>query len=73
MGSLSDSAETEEFRVLATLLRLSTEYQIHALRSKTLKQLLTWWPTTLAQWEIREKHATTTDGVYTHAGLPHPS
>lgn len=72
--SLSDHTDMDNFRVLSILLNLSTAYGIHVLRMKALRQLLLFWPTTLAQWEAREKDVTSTDGVYAlRTGLPHPT
>lgn len=60
--------------MLSVLLTLATEYKIAPLRAKALKQLLLWWPTTLAQWEVREKDMTSTAGAYIpRPGLAHPS
>lgn len=71
---LSEYSETNDFRVLAILLTLATKYKIESLRAKALKQILVSWPTTLAQWDIREKHSGNVAGIYlSRPMLPHPS
>lgn len=62
-----------DFRVVAALIRLSTKYGVESLRKETLRVLALSWPPSLPLWELREKKATSPDGVYApRSSLPHP-
>lgn len=41
--------------LLSALLRLTTKYRIERLRAELLEDLATAWPTTLVEWDLREK------------------
>ncbi|KAI8993792.1 hypothetical protein BD414DRAFT_456898 [Trametes punicea] len=72
-GRLSYDSAAESFNVTAAILRLATKYEVSRLRDSTLRKLSLSWPTSLRMWEIREKAATSADGVYQpRASLPHP-
>jgi len=51
---------------------MSTKYEVRRLRQDLLKTLSCFWPTTLAQWDVREANATF-DGIYDpRRSIPHP-
>ncbi|EIW63073.1 uncharacterized protein TRAVEDRAFT_113630 [Trametes versicolor FP-101664 SS1] len=61
------------FPVASAILRLSTKYEIAGLRETAIRNLSVSWPTTLDLWELREKAATSADGMYApRPSLPHP-
>ncbi|OBZ68175.1 Meiotic recombination protein SPO11 [Grifola frondosa] len=61
------------FAVVSALLRLSTKYGVDTLRKEALHGLALSWPSTLLLWELREKNATNSDGLYApRPALPHP-
>lgn len=63
----------KDFSVTSALLKLATVYKIENLRDELLRRLGQSWPTTLAQWEIREKSVVNEEGVYApRPKLPHP-
>ena len=73
MKRLSTYNDVTQFHIAAALLRLCTVYQVEALRSDVLRRLMLAWPRTLTQWEVREKSATNTEGLYAPCTtLPHP-
>ncbi|KAI0342033.1 hypothetical protein BDW22DRAFT_228337 [Trametopsis cervina] len=61
---LLQQKDVQEFSSTSVLLRLATTYDIFSIRTEMLRLLQCAWPTTLAQWEIREKNATNDDGLY---------
>ncbi|KAJ3537834.1 hypothetical protein NM688_g6614 [Phlebia brevispora] len=70
---LSKYDDIADFPVASALLKLSTKYQVLALRTDVLHRLTLAWPRSLTQWELREKSVTGTDGVYApRPFLPHP-
>ncbi|KAM5533314.1 hypothetical protein V8D89_012988 [Ganoderma adspersum] len=70
---LSHDTNAEDFAVISAVLRLATNYGVETLRETALRTLSLSWPSTLQLWEVREKAATTIDGVYVpRPGLPHP-
>ncbi|KAI0645379.1 hypothetical protein C8Q79DRAFT_910967 [Trametes meyenii] len=72
-GSLSYDNTAGTFPIVSAILRLSTKYEVLGLREMTLRHLSMPWPTTLTMWEMREKAATNTDGLYAPRNeLPHP-
>lgn len=63
----------KQFSSACALLRLSTKYGVQSLRKEIIAQLSLAWPTTLNQWESREKAATDLSGTYSpRSTLPHP-
>ena len=63
----------QDFVVTSALLKLATIYEADNLRAEIIKQLGQSWPTSLPQWELREKSAVNKDGVYApRPKLPHP-
>ncbi|KAH9949635.1 hypothetical protein B0H21DRAFT_727749 [Amylocystis lapponica] len=71
-GSCLDLASLD-FQAVAALLRMSTTYCVEGLRREVIRVLAVSWPATLLQWELREKKATNSDGVYSpRPTLPHP-
>lgn len=62
-----------DFGVVAAILKLSTNFQVKHLRLDILRGLSSFWPKTLAQWEIREAKVTSISGIYEpRKTLPHP-
>ncbi|EPQ57434.1 hypothetical protein GLOTRDRAFT_39275 [Gloeophyllum trabeum ATCC 11539] len=62
-----------DFLAVSGLLRLCTKYHVHNLRQQLLRGLSVLWPTTLSQWEQREKLATDSSGLYApRPMIPHP-
>ncbi|KAH9855195.1 hypothetical protein C2E23DRAFT_724571 [Lenzites betulinus] len=62
-----------KFTVASAILRLSTKYEVIGLRDAAIRDVFISWPSTLALWELREKAATTADGMYSpRQALPHP-
>lgn len=64
--------DARSFDLVATLLRMSTKYQVSHLRKDLLRGLSASWPTRLLQWDTRESLATDSDGVYEPGIYPHP-
>ncbi|KAG5638637.1 hypothetical protein H0H81_011356 [Sphagnurus paluster] len=62
----------EDFPVVAAILRLATAYEVKHLRTDILRGLSFDWPTSLAQWEIRESRAHVTSLHEPRKSLPHP-
>jgi len=63
----------QPFKIVSALLRLSTQFQVHRLRNEVIRGLSNAWPSTLAQWEIREANATDSLGIYCpRLTIPHP-
>ncbi|KIY50401.1 hypothetical protein FISHEDRAFT_65004 [Fistulina hepatica ATCC 64428] len=61
------------FATIAAILRLCTKYGVRHLREELIRGLSAAWPTTLAQWEVREAGATSASGVYEpRKTIPHP-
>ena len=53
-----------EFTVISAVLRLSTKYFFGRLRRLALARLRLDWPSTLTEWDARERAATTPNGLY---------
>ncbi|EMD37483.1 hypothetical protein CERSUDRAFT_154136 [Gelatoporia subvermispora B] len=65
--------ETKSFEDISALLRISTKYGVEELRKEAIRILCLSWPTSLANWETREKSVTSADGLYApRPSLPHP-
>ncbi|THH30930.1 hypothetical protein EUX98_g3251 [Antrodiella citrinella] len=63
----------QDFPVTHALLKLATAYEVDNLREEIIHRLGQSWPTTLGQWEVREKSAVNEEGVYApRPKLPHP-
>ncbi|KAF8893391.1 hypothetical protein BD779DRAFT_1436137 [Infundibulicybe gibba] len=63
----------EDFYIFSSILRLSTKYEVAHLRAGIIHGMHDVWPSTLAQWEVREAKATASDGVYDpRQSTPHP-
>ncbi|KAF9808925.1 hypothetical protein IEO21_07690 [Rhodonia placenta] len=66
--------ENKDFRTISALLRTSTKYGVDELRKEAIRVLSLSWPTSLSQWEKREKNVTDIHGLYSpRLGLPHPT
>ena len=62
-----------DFDLVSALLRLATKFQAQKIRDDVLRGLSHSWPSTLAQWEIREAAATSPNGLYKpRLSYPHP-
>ncbi|KAJ7594567.1 hypothetical protein C8J56DRAFT_821382 [Mycena floridula] len=65
---------SKTFPLVATLLRMSTKYQVSHLRKDLLRGLSISWPSSLAEWDMRESLATSDNGAYDPRNLyPHPT
>jgi hypothetical protein len=65
--------DNTDFANVSAVLRLATKYEVNRLRQDVLRGLSVAWPRFLAQWDIREANATSTNGVYEpRKFLPHP-
>ncbi|KAG7091075.1 hypothetical protein E1B28_010132 [Marasmius oreades] len=65
--------DKDSFQVIASVLRLSTRYEVLHLRNQLLRGLTEMWPDNLTEWDLRESNATTESGVYEpRAVIPHP-
>ena len=53
-----------DFTVISAVLRLSTKYFFCCLRRRALARLRLDWPSTLIEWDDRERAATTQSGLY---------
>ncbi|KAF8578183.1 hypothetical protein K439DRAFT_1648845 [Ramaria rubella] len=53
-----------DFTAISAILRLSTKYFFGELRRRALGRLRLDWPSTLAEWDRREKAATSSTGLY---------
>ncbi|THV05123.1 hypothetical protein K435DRAFT_137658 [Dendrothele bispora CBS 962.96] len=63
----------QSFDIVSALLRLSTKFQVHHLRSKIIHGLSETWPSNLTQWDAREGNATNSLGIYSpRLTIPHP-
>ncbi|KZS99877.1 uncharacterized protein LAESUDRAFT_667425 [Laetiporus sulphureus 93-53] len=70
LGALYDglyftNCAARNFAALAGVLRLSTKYLIEHLRLRCLARLHAEWPSTLLDWDVRERQATDAAGRYT--------
>jgi hypothetical protein len=54
-----------DFPAISAVLRLSTKYFFGCLRRRALGRLRLDWPSTLTEWDNRERAATTAIGLYT--------
>jgi hypothetical protein len=71
-GSSALSFNVKSFGMIATLLRLSTKYQVEHLRRDLLNGLKPFWPATLSDWDAREARATNAQGIYEpQESIPH--
>ncbi|KAF9268647.1 hypothetical protein L218DRAFT_522097 [Marasmius fiardii PR-910] len=65
--------DKDSFHVVASVLRLSTRYEVLHLRRQLLRGLTEVWPDDLTEWDLRESNATSASGVYEpRAVMPHP-
>ncbi|ESK97300.1 hypothetical protein Moror_17731 [Moniliophthora roreri MCA 2997] len=65
--------DRDSFDIVASLLRLSTRFQVVHLRKELLRGLSAMWPNSLSNWDIREVNATNDFGIYEpRASIPHP-
>ncbi|KDQ57583.1 hypothetical protein JAAARDRAFT_177839 [Jaapia argillacea MUCL 33604] len=72
-GVSGPTIEGCDFITISKLLRLSTKYRIDHLRRQILEALAAIWPSALPLWEIREKKATNSAGLYApRPTFPHP-
>lgn len=55
---------TVDFPIISAVLRLSTKYFFGCLRRRALARLRLDWPSTLVEWDERERAATTPNGLY---------
>ncbi|KAK7692666.1 hypothetical protein QCA50_004299 [Cerrena zonata] len=68
------SLDGNDFQATSALLRLSTQYEVNALREEVLRRLSLSWPSNLVQWESRERRVTDANGVYApRPTIPHPA
>ncbi|KAF8168565.1 hypothetical protein B0H34DRAFT_64923 [Crassisporium funariophilum] len=78
LGALYDglyfkSPRSSDFPAIAAVLRLSTKYLVEHLRQRCLARLEADWPSTLAGWDLRERHSTDETGRYVPRDCcPHP-
>ncbi|KAI0356159.1 hypothetical protein OH77DRAFT_1503667 [Trametes cingulata] len=72
-GRLTYDDSLGSFPIVSAILRLATKYEVSGLRANTIRTLSLSWPTTLAMWEVREKAATNSEGMYApRPNLAHP-
>ena len=65
--------DLKSFSVVSAILKLATVYEAATIRNEIMLSLQHSWPTTLPQWELREKNATDMDGVYApRSFMAHP-
>ncbi|KAF8870584.1 hypothetical protein CPB84DRAFT_1801842, partial [Gymnopilus junonius] len=55
---------SSDFPALAAVLRLSSKYLVEYLRQRCLARLDSEWPTSLADWDFRERRCTDETGRY---------
>ncbi|KAF9561502.1 hypothetical protein CPC08DRAFT_635317 [Agrocybe pediades] len=62
-----------DFPAIAAVLRLSSKYLVEHLRQRCLSRLAADWPSTLAEWDRRERKSTDESGRYVPRDFcPHP-
>ncbi|KAI0085843.1 hypothetical protein BDY19DRAFT_996503 [Irpex rosettiformis] len=72
-GLYFQKPNARNFSVIAAVLRLSTKYLIEHLRERCLSHLNSDWPSTLEEWDMREKQAVDVNGQYSpRDACPHP-
>ncbi|KAI0686373.1 hypothetical protein BC835DRAFT_1380071 [Cytidiella melzeri] len=70
---LIKQTDVTPFPIASALLRLATIYEAATVRSEIIGLFQATWTMSLPQWEIREKNATDTDGVYSpRDSMAHP-
>ncbi|CAL1715654.1 unnamed protein product [Somion occarium] len=72
-GLYFEQPSSNDFPIIAAVLRLSSKYMIDHLRRRCLLRLRSDWPVTLEAWDTRERIATEDSGRYNpRDAYPHP-
>lgn len=62
-----------DFSEAAELLRILHKYNLQTPKMELVSRLSSEWPSTLAEWDVREAKATNAMGAYSpRESLPHP-